>query len=369
MLTSELVYPFMPSATPSTMTQIGRGMSLISVIIALWIGIKWDKALTDLAKVQFGISLQCVPTFLVGLFAIQASDCHPWSLAVGALSGGILTLSLYFGYLDNNPNAYPMDTGVVALFSNCALVFVIEIARRLATGTLYGARKAIGSKKLPPVQEEEDANDSGSEEQGKDSGFVMSSHVPRVSIVAMADESSAFNERPDWDKPKMTRFGDYPLTPTVIWKSMEGTWEPFTSPALVFLLLFMATITIPIGPGSVPPLDANGTFVFLPDTIRGIPYWAFMMIMLSIVAYSVVVIMIYNLPLNFANSVLDPDTIELLPKEMEKRTSYDEANISAQMRRSVIRENIVSILETEKHVIDNEHRRRISELVSGEFSI
>jgi Na+/proline symporter len=82
-LTAEFAYPMLTNASPSTITWIGRVVAIILVIIALIIGLVWDKGLTDLRKVQFGISLQCIPSFIIGLFAWKATGCHPWILTAG----------------------------------------------------------------------------------------------------------------------------------------------------------------------------------------------------------------------------------------------------------------------------------------------
>lgn len=131
-----------PDATPATITWIGRGISLVTTIVAMLIGLFWDKGLSDLAKVQFGLSLQCIPTFFVGLFAWGPTDCHPWSLAAGGIVGCIMTFSLYFGYIKGNDDAVPMDAGVTSTFFNCVLVFLIEIVRRLVTGSMFNKSDA-----------------------------------------------------------------------------------------------------------------------------------------------------------------------------------------------------------------------------------
>lgn len=341
-----------PDASPAQITWIGRGISLLTTIVALLIGLFWEKGLSDLAKVQFGLSLQCIPAFFVGLFASGPTDCHPWSLAAGGIVGCIMTFSLYFGYIKDNANAVPMDAGVTSTFFNCVLVFIIEVVRRLVTGTFFNKSDATL---------EETAKIAGS--------FTNASVVLDQQVKAEVEETEetvAFMNRPQWDKPKTVRFGEKPLTPNFVWKTMEGTWEPLTNPALVFLLFFIITVTVPFIPEGIPALSEDGTFLFPPATVAGIPHWAFKMLMVSVVGTVTVLVMVYNMPTEFSLSRLDPDIAELLPGEMNKRKTYDEKNLAVATRRDSIRDSIELIKEREHKVVDYTHRRRVSQLMMGE---
>jgi hypothetical protein len=56
---------------------------------------------------------------------------------------------------------------------------------------------------------------------------------------------------------------------------MEGTWEPLTNPALVFLKFVLSTMFNPWVPGSEPALNQNGTFDITPSKVVGVLSWAF----------------------------------------------------------------------------------------------
>jgi hypothetical protein len=320
------------------------------VFIALLIGLFWTSGLSDLAKVQFGISLQCIPTFFVGLFGWGATDCHPWSLAAGGLVGCVMTFSLYFTYIKEVEDSVPMDAGVTSTFFNVVLVFLIEIVRRLFTGTLFGSK-----------------SDSTVEEKAKLNSF----NTAKVEAEAMnvdipeTDDNIAFSNRPTWDKPKTTRFGERPLTPRLVWKSMEGTWEPLTNPALVFLLFFIITVAVPLIPEDMPPLNEDGSFLFPPATVNGIPHWALKMMMISLVGTIAMLAMVYHMPDDYGLESLDPDTVDLLPDEMNKRKIYDEQNAEVSTRRMSIVESIELIKQKEAHSVDYTHRRRVSQLMMG----
>jgi hypothetical protein len=337
-----------PDATPVTITWIGRGVSFITVIISMLIGLFWDEGLTDLGRVQFGISMQCIPAFFVGLFAWGPSDCHPWSLAIGGLVGFVLTFSLYFGYLKQNPNGTPMDSGVTATFCNCVAVLICEVLRRLYTQSWM--RTAAEAEEMDAFTKSID-NASVAFQQPK-------------ADVEETEENISFMNRPQWDKPKLSRFGERPLTPKLVWKAMEGTREPLTNPALVFLLFILITLTVPLVPEGDPPLE-NGSFLYLPATTMGIPWWAMKMIVISIVSTLVVLVMIWRMPNEFAVTSLDPDIANLLPKEMDQRKRYDETNVAVKERRVSIRESIALIKEKEAVAVDYRDRRRVSQLMLG----
>jgi hypothetical protein len=213
----------------------------------------------------------------------------------------------------DNEDAHPTDTGVVAVFSNYVLVFVMEVVQRLVTGTLFSNPGVFQVEKVTS-KEKEMQGEYGHDISGQKAG------------ITGIDDEEVFAKRPEWDKPKLSRFGERPLSSRLIWKSMEGTRDPFTNTALLFLVFFLATIIISFTPPSMPPLDEDGAFLYMSSTVHGIPYWALWMIVLSTVTYVVLLVTIFCSPDQYADAVLDPDTIELWPHEMDKRMSYDHTN-------------------------------------------
>jgi solute:Na+ symporter, SSS family len=100
LITVEVVRPLRPHSTPNEVAYIGRFISLVSTTLALFLGIFWDKGLSDLTNIQFPISAQAVPTFLLGLYTRNRTlDIHPWCLSAGALIASLFVLSFYFTYL------------------------------------------------------------------------------------------------------------------------------------------------------------------------------------------------------------------------------------------------------------------------------
>jgi hypothetical protein len=77
-----------------------------------------------------------------------------------------------------------------------------------------------------------------------------------------SDSSSlSFPDRPKWDFPKLARFGEHPLSPQLIWKSMEGVNEPLANPWWALLMFFAISMLTPPVPEHQPPMDpATGSF-------------------------------------------------------------------------------------------------------------
>ena len=89
--------------------------------------------------------------------------------------------------------------------------------------------------------------------------------------------------QPLWDIPPIKRFGDVPLTSSLMWEMMTGIREPFThSWAWTILWLLLSITSTPFGVGLIPPLTDDGTLAYAPSVIRGISFWAFSIIMYSV---------------------------------------------------------------------------------------
>lgn len=128
-ITSDVVYPLKPNATPVQITWIGRSVSLLSTILALIVGLFWNEGISALAPIQFGVSFQATPPFLVGLFAPSRKwDIHPWNLAAGAWTGTVVTFAVYFGYVNVASSPRPINSGVLGFGYHLVTTFLLECA-------------------------------------------------------------------------------------------------------------------------------------------------------------------------------------------------------------------------------------------------
>jgi hypothetical protein len=214
-----------------------------------------------LAPIQFGISFQACPPFIVGLLFAPSHRCdiHPWNLAGGAWVGVVVVFPMYFGYVNVVPNPRPINGGVLAFGCRLATTFLLECARRLAVDR---KNRSVFSPGQPEMADTEKQT---------------------------LDEMTAdFTNRPAWDSPEMQRFGHHPLTPAfLLWELVEDIKEPMTNIWACGFLFLVACMLTPLVPENKPPFDEqNGEFVYEPATFNGLPWWAFKIILLGIIPYS-----------------------------------------------------------------------------------
>ena len=265
----------------------------------------WDEGISDLGKIQFALSAQAVPAFLFGLYCYnRKTDIHPWCIAMGALSATIFIFGFFFGYMKPNVGATrPIDTGLIGFCLQLAIIFLLEALRRLFGGMAHKTEDKVQSK----------------------------------------SNKLLFPNRPQWDVPKLTRFGDHTLSPQLMWKSMEGIDEPLANPWWCFLMFFSITMITPITSESEPPIGEDGTFLYPPAVFNGLPWWAFKAILLCMVPTALLLIAIMRMPDDFPvdekkieTEGIDPDLVEMTREEMGQRKSYDEQNVLIHRRRSSI---------------------------------
>ena len=258
LLTMELVAPLVPNATANRLTWYARFVSTVSVAIAITFGLSWKKGITDLGAIQFPLSTQAVPAFLLGLYCTsRKADIHPWSIVAGAVTSTIYVVGFYFGYLRVAEAALPINAGITGLILNVVVIYSTEMLRKSL-----------------------DLDIAEPEEKETDQPALM------------------FPDRPTWDVPDLTRFGKRALTPKRIWKQMEGVPEPLTNPWCVFLFFFSITMVTPLTPEHEPPL-INGTFAYLPAIVNGVPWWFFKLILLSFIPTAILLTALYQMPAEF----------------------------------------------------------------------
>lgn len=232
------------------------------------VGIYWDEGITDLGKIQFPLSAQAVPAFLYGLFITKSKfDLHPWSIAIGAWVATIYVLGFYFGYLDQVDDAKPVNSGIGGLLVNVVVTLSTEATRR----AMNGERADDASKADHAVTRPED-------EENDHSALLL------------------FADRPNWDIPSLSRFGDHALAPEYIWKSMEGVNEPMANLWWVAFFFFTITMVTPLTPENEPPLSVDGVFAWTPALIRGLPWWYFKLLVISAMSTLILLFAIYKAP-------------------------------------------------------------------------
>ncbi len=338
LVTVEIVYPLLPNATPATMSWCGRLVSLCSVILALVVGLAWNEGITDLGKIQFPLTMQTVGPFLIGLFANKMLDCHPWTITAGVWSSSLYVVGIYFGYLrlGAHPSPLAIDSGITGICIQVLLIIIMETARRM----------------LP----EKDAGDDKTPDK----------------------EKLLHPNRPAWDVPTMSRFGTSSLSADLVWKSMDGFYEPMTSLYWNALMFLSLSLTTPLVAPSEPPFADDGSFLYLPYVIQGLPWWATKAIILSIIPFIVLLVGVYKVPRDFPmldeNEVgkkgVDVDTVDLTPKEYGRRSSYDEPNVGIRQRRSTISNTMAELgIHQEKAQEDMSQFKRLSTLVYQDLDV
>ena len=96
LVTAGICYPLKPNCTPRQIAWCGRGVSVATVAVSLIAGLLWKDGVSALGAVQFPLSMLAVPPFLIGLYATERYNFHPWCLAGGAFVGIPYVFTIYF---------------------------------------------------------------------------------------------------------------------------------------------------------------------------------------------------------------------------------------------------------------------------------
>ena len=254
--------------------------------------LSWDKGITDLGNINFALSFQSVFIFMIGLFATNKTDFHPWCLSAGAITATLFVFVFYFGYTKRAENPVGINAGVGGFGLNLLIAFSLEAYRR----------RFVASDEFDSNEDQRDL---------------------------------IFPYRPGWDIPHRARFGDRALTPNLLWKMMEGVEEPLTDPWFGILIFTLISFMCPILVPGLPEIAANT------PTVNGLPWWASKMILTGIIPTFILLYVISRIPNNFpkveAGKNADPDVLELTQEEMGHRSNYDSRNyLVAQRRREAL---------------------------------
>ena len=198
------------------------------------------------------------------------------------------------------------------------------------------------------------------------------------------DEAIVFPDRPRWDQAHVKRFGEKPLKPRLLSKMMAGIDEPFKNWWYAFLIFFTLSLTTPFVAEEEPAIADDGSFVSEPAIYRGLPWWAFKMIIMSIFPFLLVTITVLRMPDAFpmdekriAKEGIEPDAVEMTPKEMGLRSSYDASNDLVARRRSTIKVQMDALGLSPVEPTEKQHsapdvsdaRKRLSLLVVGKGEV
>jgi len=124
-------------------------------------------------------------------------------------------------------------------------------------------------------------------------------------------------------------------SPTYLNYLLTGINEPFTqSWAWTLLFLLLSVSMTPFGVGGIPPLSEEGFLEYAPSLIRGIPAWAFSIIMYSVFTTTILLGILWYYPNEFLSNNSNPHTDNLTKVELSQRSSYDASNEQAALRRS-----------------------------------
>jgi len=204
LVTVECVYPIIPDASPARLKMIGSVCSVISMAVAILISIFGGNNISELASIQFSLSMQIAPAFIIGLFATQRYDCHPFCIFAGALVGFITTFCIHFTYMaeykKGNIESVPFDSGLGGFIANIAIIFMSECIHRVISkkndrSTDHSEHQGEDNEKDPNQQSSTDENDKSQ------SYYIM---------------------QPKWDIPQTRRFGEVSLTPLLMYEMMNG---------------------------------------------------------------------------------------------------------------------------------------------------
>jgi len=334
LVTVECLYPLMPTAAPKRLNFLGRIVSFAVMVIALCVSIFSGDSISDLASIQFGLSLQIAPAFLIGLFANERFDWHPFSIFAGAVGGFITTLCMQY----IKTYSTPFDPGFGGFLANIGLIFIGEILNHLV---------ACRSNAELKDGDELDSPDEDNDEKQVVDGTVEEGEC----------KHELYTMQPLWDKPKTARFGKVPLTSQLMWEMMDGIKEPFTESWAWTLLFLLLSVTMsPFGVGGIPPLNTDGTFAYPPGVVRGIPAWAMSIILYSVFATVILLGIVWQYPSKFPSNEakmeapspsrysFNPNTLNMSAAELNTRSKYDATNEEVVERRSslLIKRNSIS---------------------------
>lgn len=242
-ITSDILYPMRPKATPKQVAWMGRFVSLVVSMLSLIVGLTWQGSILKLFDLGMPLSMLLVPPFLIGIFSKYRP--HPWSLAIPTF-GGIIAAIVIIIFWEHDA----LHDAIFVLLLTCGAMLLCEFGRLLWNRKLRFNVTALRNLRKNRKNKKKEDSDEADER----------------------DRQDPFPNRPAWDKPKMARFGDHSLSPKLLDNMMTGLQEPIKNGQYILLMCLVVTMTVPLTPESQPLLE-NGLFAILPATFRGLPWW------------------------------------------------------------------------------------------------
>ena len=258
LLTAEVLYAARPRASAKQVIIYGKLVSISSMTIAVFIAQAASDGLQPLHSMQFGMSLQTVPAYLLGLYGSDELTPHPWMLTLGALGGIAANCTVVLTQPANGPI---LNGGMTGIACNCFLILVGEVYMRRRHGL-----------------------HEGGEAPRRENIFGWWRRIKSVygrSVPVMT---------PRWDRPPTARFGFAPLTPQLLNSLMRGSFEPFLEPWFAPMATLLALGMVPMSGIS------NAAAGFRPPLINGIPDWVLKMLLFTLAFSLLVLITTLRLP-------------------------------------------------------------------------
>jgi solute:Na+ symporter, SSS family len=268
LVTSEFILPAFPNASPTAIENSGRATSLVTMALAIVMTFYGGENLVELITIQNGVLLMILPVYWFGLYG-KRFDPHPWTLAVAAICGATSVGILHFTYGQRAAEDQPFvfAAGVMGLLLNLVIIAVIE-----ATRHLY--------------------------------------HAMTTTVENNQQSSARKSSVVTWDTPDLSRFHggtDLVVSGEFIWNAMTGIREPATDCWFLLLGLAVSVLLTPITEPNTPPLDESGKLLWAPNVIRGIPSWAFQVLMVLLPVTVFLLYAIYSIPDNLFPNADEPD--------------------------------------------------------------
>lgn len=247
-VTSDILYPMRPNSTPRQIAWMGRAVSVVIAALSLVLALSWKGSIILLFELGLPISMQIVPAFIFGLYSKHRF--HPWSIAIPAAT--IMAATVVMLALWKDQKVHP---GMFTFFVNVLATIVFEAVRLMWTGKWRETWTDVRAR-LKGEQEQEMAK-------------MMTTTDDKEEDLRSQDP---FPDRPQWDKPKVQRFGEHSLSPELLDAMMRGVEEPIRDYKYIFFVILAFTITTPIV-AELRPSIVDGVFVELPPVVRGVPAW------------------------------------------------------------------------------------------------
>lgn len=212
-ITSDILYPMRPNATPKQVAWAGRIVSLVVSILALALGLLWKGSIILLFDLSLPISVQMVPAFLIGLYSKYRP--HPWSLAIPTWGGMLASILITIWWEHDS-----LHDAVFVFLLNFGAMLLCELGRLMWNRKLRFNMAVL--RNLHNTKAKAKSLDLDDDEE---------------------DHQDPYPNRPEWDKPKVKRFGVNSLSPKLLEAMMLGMQEPIKNYQYVLLMLLSVSIT------------------------------------------------------------------------------------------------------------------------------